>query len=529
MEEARKQGIGGHSVSSHLKDWLISRQRHWGTPIPIVHCDSCGAVPLPPEQLPVVLPPRPGGTLASRGPYQHCEEWLATTCPECGGQARRETDSMDTFVDSSWYFLRYLDSANTEQIFSSQAVQDMPVNLYIGGVEHAYLHLYYARFITHFLHSVGLCPVKEPFSSLITQGMVKGRSYRLKRSTKYLAADAVYEEGGKFYESGTDAPVVAEWEKMSKSKHNGVDPGTMFDKYGCDTVRLMMLCNVGPASDRNWSEDTYPGIRNMQIKLWKMVHQAVHLQDKTLPEMRYDEEMQEYRDKLRLERNTHLRHVNFNYSHTRNLAVVIARVNSMIAAGWGVPGQVKRDAPEYQQLLGNILIALAPIAPHMVAELWESFRSVRSKLCDDFEWTSGVFHQTWPQLDQTSNLELKVMANKKEVARIPVAKWYFDTLTEEQAFALACHDNTIQDNVLPHDIKTKNFSKIDGFEAVLELFFDRPEKPKATMSPEEFEKKKIADKLARKEEKLAKKAAREERKRIYNENLARREKISKTK
>ena len=130
---------------------------------------------------------------------------------------------------------------------------------------------------------------------------------------------------------------------MSKSKHNGVDPGSMFAVYGCDTVRLMMLCNVGPWSDRNWSEETFPGIRNMQIKLWKLVYQAVDLQEKTLPGMRYDKEMQECRDKLRVARNTYLRHVNYNYSHTRNLAVVIARVNSMIAAAWSVPGQVKRE------------------------------------------------------------------------------------------------------------------------------------------------------------------------------------------
>ena len=251
---------------------------------------------------------------------------------------------MDTFVDISWYFLRYLDSKNNTEPFSKEAVNNMPVDLYIGGMEHAYLHLYFARFFTHFLHSIGLSPVKEPFCNLITQGMVKGRSYRVKSSTKYLKPDQVYEECGKFFVKDTNAPIVTEWEKMSKSKHNGVDPGSMFAVYGCDTVRLMMLCNVGPGSDRNWSEETYPGIRNMQIKPWKLVYQAVDLQEKTLPEMRYDKEMQEYRDKLRVARNTHLRHVNYNYSHTRNLAVVIARVNSMIAAAWSVPGQVKRDA-----------------------------------------------------------------------------------------------------------------------------------------------------------------------------------------
>ena len=343
MKHLRAAGAGGFSTSSNLKDWLISRQRYWGTPIPIVHCPSCGPVPLPADQLPVELPALAGDSPLRKGPSPlgQCEEWLRTKCPKCGGEATRETDTMDTFVDSSWYFLRYLDPHNDKEPFSAEAVADMPVDLYIGGMEHAYLHLYFARFFTHFLHSQGLVPCKEPFSSLITQGMVKGRSFRLKNSTRYLRPDQVREEGGKFHCVETGAPVVTDWEKMSKSKHNGVDPGLMFSQYGCDTVRLMMLCNVGPGSDRNWDEDTYPGIRNMQIKLFKLVSQAVELQKTTLPEMRYDEELNDYRDKLREERNTHLRHVNYNYSHTRNLAVVIARLNSLINAAWSVPGQAK--------------------------------------------------------------------------------------------------------------------------------------------------------------------------------------------
>ena len=343
MKHLRAAGAGGFSTSSNLKDWLISRQRYWGTPIPIVHCPSCGPVPLPADQLPVELPALAGDSPLRKGPSPlgQCEEWLRTKCPKCGGEATRETDTMDTFVDSSWYFLRYLDPHNDKEPFSAEAVADMPVDLYIGGMEHAYLHLYFARFFTHFLHSQGLVPCKEPFSSLITQGMVKGRSFRLKNSTRYLRPDQVREEGGKFHCVETGAPVVTDWEKMSKSKHNGVDPGLMFSQYGCDTVRLMMLSNVGPGSDRNWDEDTYPGIRNLQIKLFKLVSQAVELQKTTLPEMRYDEELNDYRDKLREERNTHLRHVNYNYSHTRNLAVVIARLNSLINAAWSVPGQAK--------------------------------------------------------------------------------------------------------------------------------------------------------------------------------------------
>ena len=528
MKRLRELGVGGFETSANLKDWLISRQRYWGTPIPMVHCPTCGPLPVPCDQLPVRLPPRDQVSPGSGSPLASCEDWVTTSCPKCGGPATRETDTMDTFVDSSWYFLRYLDSLNDQEPFSTEAVKDMPVDLYIGGMEHAYLHLYFARFFTHFLHSIGKVPCKEPFLNLITQGMVKGRSYRLKSSTKYLKPDEVYEEDGKFFQRGTGAPVVTDWEKMSKSKHNGVDPQTMFDQFGCDTVRLMMLCNVGPASDRNWDIDTYPGIRNMQIKLFKLVHQAVELQSVTLPEMRYDEELQDYRNKLRQERNTHLRHINYNYNLTRNLAVVIARVNSLINAVWSVPGQVKKEAPEFQQMLGEILIILAPIAPHMVSELWASFCSVNKKLYSDFEWNKGVFHQNWPSLDPNFNLELNVRCNRKKAGKINVAKWYFDTMTQDQAFDLCCCEQMIQDEWLQYDVVDKKFNKVDDFEATLELTFDVPKDQKPKLSDDEKKKLKQEQKEAQRREKLAKKAARAERTKIYEQNLARKERVAKT-
>ena len=528
MKRLRELGVGGFETSANLKDWLISRQRYWGTPIPMVHCPTCGPLPVPCDQLPVRLPPREQVSPGSGSPLASCEDWVTTSCPKCGGPATRETDTMDTFVDSSWYFLRYLDSLNDQEPFSTEAVKDMPVDLYIGGMEHAYLHLYFARFFTHFLHSIGKVPCKEPFLNLITQGMVKGRSYRLKSSTKYLKPDEVYEEDGKFFQRGTGAPVVTDWEKMSKSKHNGVDPQTMFDQFGCDTVRLMMLCNVGPASDRNWDIDTYPGIRNMQIKLFKLVHQAVELQSVTLPEMRYDEELQDYRNKLRQERNTHLRHINYNYNLTRNLAVVIARVNSLINAVWSVPGQVKKEAPEFQQMLGEILIILAPIAPHMVSELWASFCSVNKKLYSDFEWNKGVFHQNWPSLDPNFNLELNVRCNRKKAGKINVAKWYFDTMTQDQAFDLCCCEQMIQDEWLQYDVVDKKFNKVDDFEATLELTFDVPKDQKPKLSDDEKKKLKQEQKEAQRREKLAKKAARAERTKIYEQNLARKERVAKT-
>lgn len=240
IHKAKQMNIGGYLVSSKLKDWLISRQRKWGTPIPIVHCDSCGPVPVPEADLPV----------AADSPAE-------VPCPKCKANARRELDTMDTFVDSSWYFLRYLDSKNTDQIFDATIASDlMPVDLYIGGKEHAVLHMYYARFMSHFLHSIGMCAQREPFQRLLIQGMVMGRSYRAKESGKYLLEPEVKvknEKKGQAVEIASGRPVIMQWEKMSKSKLNGAEPGEVIAELSCDTVRLIMLGDVAPTSHRNWS------------------------------------------------------------------------------------------------------------------------------------------------------------------------------------------------------------------------------------------------------------------------------------
>lgn len=248
LEKATELDIGGYPISSKLQDWLISRQRYWGTPIPIVHCDSCGAVPDKRENLPVTL---------------ECVKKGHAECPKCGQPARRESDTMDTFVDSSWYFLRYLDSKNETEIFDkTKAREMMPVDLYIGGKEHAELHLYYARFINHFLHSQGLVPEPEPFKRLLVQGMVMGRSFRVKETGKYVTekeVEVLDAKKGKAVERGTGKQVVVTWEKMSKSKVNGVDPAEIINEYGCDATRLFILGNVAPMSHRNWSTDSECG------------------------------------------------------------------------------------------------------------------------------------------------------------------------------------------------------------------------------------------------------------------------------
>lgn len=260
LEKSRKLNIGGdYMVSSKLKDWLISRQRYWGTPIPIIHCKSCGAVPVPEKDLPVKLPDLHGNV---GQPLSQNLDWLKTECPKCGNQeARRESDTMDTFVDSSWYFLRYLDPKNPKEIVDPKLSQTlMPVDLYIGGKEHATLHLYYARFVSHFLNQQKYLSHPEPFKRLLVQGMVMGRSFRLKGSGKYLKEDEVDiidSKKNKAVEKSSGKPVIVMWEKMSKSKLNGVDPVDVIGELGCDTTRLIMLADVAPTSSRNWSNNSW--------------------------------------------------------------------------------------------------------------------------------------------------------------------------------------------------------------------------------------------------------------------------------
>ncbi|KAG5984290.1 hypothetical protein E4U55_005353 [Claviceps digitariae] len=274
-------GLARTEEKWRLRDWLISRQRYWGTPIPIIHCDSCGAVPVPDEELPVQLPnvdnhwagKKTGNALESS------PDFVNTTCPKCKGPARRDTDTMDTFVDSSWYFMRYIDAHNTQKPFSSEAASQMlPVDTYIGGIEHAILHLLYARFMYKFLASTSLMPgsheevtassFAEPFRRLITQGMVHGKTYYHPDNGMVLqrhevnAGDTLNPRLAK-----TDAPVVVTFEKMSKSKHNGVDPTLCIAKYGADATRAHMLFQAPVSEVLHWDESKIYGVTRFLQRL----------------------------------------------------------------------------------------------------------------------------------------------------------------------------------------------------------------------------------------------------------------------
>ncbi|XP_075068605.1 leucine--tRNA ligase, mitochondrial isoform X2 [Mixophyes fleayi] len=277
-QQAQDEGVGGHLTSDKLRDWLISRQRYWGTPIPIIHCSSCGTVPVPYDDLPVVLPSMSSFTGKGSSPLATVLDWINCKCPRCARAAMRETDTMDTFVDSAWYYLRYTDPYNSERPFDkSLADYWMPVDLYIGGKEHAVMHLYYARFFSHFCKSQDMVKHREPFNKLLVQGLIKGQTFRLASCGRYLKRNEVDISGSEYFHVETREKLQVTWEKMSKSKHNGVDPEEMVEKYGIDTTRLYLLFAAPPEQDILWDvkTDAIPGVQRWQSRVWSIASKFI--------------------------------------------------------------------------------------------------------------------------------------------------------------------------------------------------------------------------------------------------------------
>ncbi|PWY83032.1 leucyl-tRNA synthetase [Aspergillus heteromorphus CBS 117.55] len=287
VADLKQVGRGDFVEQWRLRDWLISRQRYWGAPIPIIHCGDCGPVPVPADQLPVKLPKIEGDWLKGKkgNPLESSHEWVNTKCPSCGGPAKRDTDTMDTFVDSSWYFLRYLDPANKELPFSPSSAR--PVDVYIGGVEHAILHLLYARFIYKALSQTELFPEIarngnlatpfEPFKTLLSQGMVHGRTYSDPSTGRFLLPSEMdLSTPDKPLIKGTQVTPAVSFEKMSKSKHNGVDPTGCALKYGADTTRAHVLFSAPVSEVLDWDETKIVGIERWFSRLWKLVADAQH-------------------------------------------------------------------------------------------------------------------------------------------------------------------------------------------------------------------------------------------------------------
>jgi len=400
---AEAEGWGRAKVQFRLRDWLISRQRYWGCPIPVIHCDSCGVVPVPAEQLPVELPRDVAFSGKGGSPLAQLESWWQVACPCCGAPARRETDTMDTFMCSSWYFLRYSDSHNTALPFSREAVDSwLPVDQYVGGIEHAILHLLYSRFFTKVLRDRGLLGFDEPFQRLLTQGMVQGITYKNPHSGKYIAPADVADP--------TDPrdPVTGEvlevfYEKMSKSKYNGVDPAVVIDKYGADTARMFILFKAPPEKDLEWDDADVEGQFRFLQRIWRLVDGAAErglsLADgagtaAVVAGALADGELSGDEQELRRAVHTAITEISDDLDGDYQFNTAVSELMKLSNA---MAAHLEASRPALAcEALRTLLILLAPFAPHLAEELWQKLggRSQAEALAG-----SSVHLQSWPSAD----------------------------------------------------------------------------------------------------------------------------------
>ncbi|MGV0027982.1 leucine--tRNA ligase [Phormidesmis priestleyi] len=361
IQKAEKEGYGKARIQYRLRDWLISRQRYWGAPIPIVHCPDCGAVPVPESELPVKLPENV--ELSGRGgsPLSKLESWLNVPCPTCGTPAKRETDTMDTFIDSSWYFLRYPDARNDQAVFDRAKTNDwMPVDQYVGGIEHAILHLLYSRFFTKVLRDSGLLNFDEPFQRLLTQGMVQGKTYKNPKTGKYvIAADIADLANPTDPETGDRLEVV--YEKMSKSKYNGVAPGDVIDKYGADTARMFILFKAPPEKDLEWEDADVEGQFRFLNRVWRLVTESKVQSPKSKSDLSKSEK------ELRRSIHTAIKEITEDLQGDYQFNTAISEMMKLSNA---LTDATIKDSPVYAEGIHTLLLLLAPFAPHIADELW---------------------------------------------------------------------------------------------------------------------------------------------------------------
>ena len=349
IARAQAEGWGTGQTQYRLRDWGVSRQRYWGTPIPIIHCQTCGAVPVPDDELPVKLPEDVSFDIPGN-PLDRHPTFSKVDCPQCHQPARRETDTLDTFVDSSWYFIRFASQPDDKPFDRAVAEKWLPVDQYIGGVEHAILHLLYARFWTRALSHIGLIDVKEPFASLFTQGMVTHQTYQDAKGT-WLSPDQVRREGDIWTIIDTGAPAVAgRIEKMSKSKKNVVDPDDIVDQYGADAVRWFMLSDSPPERDLEWSEAGIEGCWRFVQRLWRLTSQVSGAEGS---------------DKA-LDRKTH------QVIAGVGVDIEALAFNKAVAKIYDLANAIEKAAPSASRdaAIRTIVLLSSPMVPHLAEEAW---------------------------------------------------------------------------------------------------------------------------------------------------------------
>ena len=393
-----EKGFGRATVNYKLRDWVFSRQRYWGEPIPIIHCPDCGPVPVPEDQLPLLLPDvesyEPTGT--GESPLAAIDEWVNTTCPCCGKPAKRETNTMPQWAGSSWYFLRYVDNKNDKELVSKQKAHDnLPVDMYIGGVEHAVLHLLYSRFYTKFLYDIGVVDFEEPFKKLFNQGMITGKN-------------------------GI---------KMSKSKGNVVSPDDLVRDYGCDSLRLYEMFVGPPELDSEWDERGIDGVYRFITKFWKLATDSIEKDVKATKEM------------------IKIRH---QMVHTITKRLEDFSLNTVVSGFMEYNNKLneiaKREGGVDKETIQTFTTLIAPFAPHIAEELWEKLGN-----------TGSVFeNNSWPEADQElmkdDEIKIPVQINgkTKEVIEVPADISKEDAIAAgKEAIADKINGNIVKEIYVP--------------------------------------------------------------------------------
>ena len=424
IQRLEELGAGERMVHYRLRDWLVSRQRYWGCPIPIIDCDSCGIVPVPKADLPVRLPDdvtfdRPGN------PLEHHPTWKHVTCPRCGGLGRRETDTFDTFVDSSWYFARYCSPRSDQPVAAEAARYWLPVDQYVGGVEHAILHLLYSRFFTRAMKRIGLLEFDEPFAGLFTQGMVCHETYRDGEGNWLLPEQVTKGPDGRLASTVDGSPVeIGRSEKMRKSKKNVVDPTQIIETYGADTARWFMLSDSPPERDLEWTEAGVEGAWRFTQRLWRLVEGGLEALSAAPSEwngVNGDDAS------MRLRRATHktiagvtedIERFRFN----RAVARLYELANSIDELAPGANPAARRETME------TLVRLLAPMMPHLAEELWQ--RLGHDALLAD---------QPWPEADAAlivdDSVTIAVQVNGKLRTTIELPRDSASDVAEQAALA----------------------------------------------------------------------------------------------
>jgi leucyl-tRNA synthetase len=413
LDYAEQKSYGRSKVQYRLRDWLISRQRYWGTPIPMIHCPKCGVVPVPEADLPVELPEDIAFTGKGGNPLASLESWVNVPCPSCGTPAKRETDTMDTFVDSSWYYLRYPDANNDDRIFNPDLTNNwLPANQYVGGVEHAVLHLLYARFFTKVIRDFGgedngktkFLNFDEPFTQLLTQGMVQSTTYKNPQTGQYIAPGSIVNPDHPI-DPLTKHLLEVSFEKMSKSKYNGVDPEDVLAKYGADTARMFILFKAPPEKDLEWDDADIEGQFRFVNRLWKLVTSFTAISTAAGGELSKVEK--DLRRSIHVAIQAITEDLDGAYQFNTAVSELMKLSNALTDADC-------KDSPTYAEGINTLLLLLAPFAPHLAEELWHIIGH-----------TDSVHAQSWPQVDETAlvvdeiTLVIQIMGKTRGTIQVP--------------------------------------------------------------------------------------------------------------